>query len=247
MKAIVLAAGYATRLYPLTKDHPKPLLEVGGKPVLEYILTHLEKISPLETLFIIANRKFYSHFEMWKAKYRSSKKLILLDDGSTCEEDRLGAIGDIRFGIREQKINDDLLVVAGDNLFDSDLRPFVSFSQKKSPFSSVMLYDVKDFQLARHYGIVALDGGGRIVSFEEKPQNPRSTLSAMGVYYFPKEVLEKIETYLKEGSPQDAPGFFIRWLCQQETVYGYPCQGIWYDIGDLDSYQRASQVFGKDR
>ena len=244
---MILAAGYATRLYPLTKNRPKPLLDVGGKPVLEHILARLEKIETLDTLLLVANHKFYSHFEAWRSKYRSSKKILLLDDGSTCEDDRLGAIGDIRFGIEKQKITGDLLVVAGDNLFDSDLRPFVQSAQKKSPFCSMMLYDIKDLALARNYGIVALDNEKRIISFEEKPKTPRSTLSAMGVYFFPKEVLGKIETYLKEGSPQDAPGFFIQWLYERETVYGYPCEGIWYDIGGLDSYQRASQVFEKMR
>jgi len=245
MKAVILAAGYATRLYPLTKDRPKPLLDMGGKPVLEHLLAHIEKIDPLNGICIVANHKFYSHFEKWKAHYRASKRVTLLDDGSTHEGDRLGAIGDIRFCIEEQKITEDLLVVAGDNLFDMDLVPFIRSAQKKSPFCSMMLYDVKDFSLAKHYGIVRLDAENRIVSFEEKPKNPPSTLSAMGVYYFPKQVLGSIETYLKAGSPQDAPGFFIRWLYQKETVYGYPCEGLWYDIGDLESYQHASQVFGK--
>ena len=245
MKAVILAAGYATRLYPLTKDRPKPLLDMGGKPVLEHILAPIEKIDKLDDICIVVNHKFYSQFEKWKVHYRTSKRVILLDDGSTHEEDRLGAIGDIRFCIQQQKIVEDLLVVAGDNLFDMDLIPFIRSAQKRSPFCSMMLYDVKDFSLAKHYGIVRLDAEHRIVSFEEKPKDPQSTLSAIGVYYFPKHVLESIETYLKAGSPQDAPGFFIRWLYQQETVYGYPCEGLWYDIGDLESYRRASQVFGK--
>lgn len=245
MKAIILAAGYATRLYPLTQNRPKPLLDVAGKPVLEYILAHLERIDSLDTLYLVVNHKFYAQFEEWKKHSRSSKSVILIDDGSTHEENRLGAIGDIQFSIRQQKIAEDLLVVAGDNLFDSDLVPFVRSAQTRSPSCSMMVYDVKDLGLARNYGIVGLNGNGRIVSFEEKPKSPRSTLSAMGVYYFPKEALRQIDRYLQEGSPQDAPGFFIRWLYQKETVYGYPCEGIWYDIGDLDSYKRASQVFQK--
>ena len=247
MKALVLAAGYATRLYPLTKDRPKPLLDVAGKPVLEYILARIEKIEGLDTLYIVVNKKFYAHFEKWKARYASSKSITLVNDGSMQEDDRLGAIGDIRFSIQKEKIADDLLVVAGDNLFDMDLSLFVRSAQKKSPSCSMMLYDVKDLSLARRYGIVALDKSHRIISFEEKPETPKSTLSAMGVYYFPKEVLGQIEAYLISGSQQDAPGFFIRWLSQKETVYGYPCEGIWYDIGDLHSYQRASQTFEKVR
>ena len=247
MKALILAAGYATRLYPLTKNKPKPLLDVAGKPVLEYILAHLEKIPQVDKIFVVVNHKFISHFEKWRKNYQGTKELLLVDDGSTDEKDRLGAIGDIRFCIERENLTEALLVVAGDNLFDIALLPFVQFAQKKSPFASMMLYDVKDFSLAKKYGIVALDGENRIVSFEEKPVHPKSTLSAMGVYYFPKEVLGKVGTHLKSGSSQDAPGFFIRWLCETETVYGYPSQGIWYDIGDLDSYERASQVFEKVR
>ena len=245
MKSLILAAGYATRLYPLTKDCPKPLLEVCGKPVLEHILAQTEKIDPLGTRCIVVNHKFYSQFEAWRTRYRTTGPIVLVDDGSTDESNRLGAVGDMQFCIRHQEIREDLLVIAGDNLFDMDLAPFLKFSKKKSPFCSVMLYDVKDFALARHYGIVGLDGDQKVVSFEEKPKSPQSTLSAMGVYYFPEKVLGQIETYLKKGSPQDAPGFFIRWLYQRETVYGYPCEGMWYDIGDLESYQHASQVFAK--
>lgn len=243
MKTLVLAAGYATRLYPLTKDRPKPLLDISGKPLLEHILVQIEKIDPSGTRTIVVNHKFYPQFETWKADYHASGSILLLDDGSTDESNRLGAIGDIHFCIRDQKISEDLLVIAGDNLFDMDLAPFLRFAQKKSPFCSVMLYDVKDFDLARNYGIVGVDDDQQVVSFEEKPKSPQSTLSAMGVYYFPKKVLGQMESYLKEGSPQDAPGFFIRWLHQREAVYGYPCEGIWYDIGDLESYRRASQSF----
>lgn len=246
MKSLILAAGYATRLYPLTQSQPKPLLDIGGKPVIETILNHIEKIEGLDEITIVTNHKFYSHFEKWRKSYRPSKPLLLLNDGSTHEGDRLGAIGDIRFFIGERKIAEDLLVVAGDNLFDIDLRPFVQFAQKKSPFSSVMLYDVKDFSLARHYGIVGLDEEGRIISFEEKPEHPKSTLSAMGVYYFPKKALSQVEAYLKGGSPQDAPGFFIRWLSQKEAVYGYSSTGTWYDIGDLASYKNAASAFKKE-
>lgn len=245
MKSIVLAAGYATRLYPLTKDRPKPLLDIGGKPVLEHILAHLETLDAIETIFIVVNHKFLTLFENWKTRYPSSKSILLLDDGSTHEDNRLGAIGDLRFCVQSQRIDEDLLVIAGDNLFDMDLGAFLQFAKKKSPFCSLMLYDVKDLSLARHYGIVGIDTENRIVSFEEKPRNPQSTLSAMGVYYFPRKVLRTIETYLKSGSPQDAPGFLIRWLFAREPVYGYPSEGLWYDIGDLESYQKASELFQK--
>ncbi|MFH1858634.1 MAG: nucleotidyltransferase family protein [Candidatus Omnitrophota bacterium] len=245
MKALLLAAGYATRLYPLTQDRPKSLLDVAGRPVIEYILAQLQKIEDVDTIYIAVNHKFLSQFEKWKAGYQAKRLLVLVDDGSTHEENRLGAVGDMDFCIRTQRIAEDLLIVAGDNLFDMALGPFVQFAERRTPFASMMVYDVKDFVLARHYGIVGLDAEKRIVSFEEKPPQPKSTLSAMGVYYFPQKVHAQLQAYLKEGSLRDAPGFFIRWLSQKETVYGYPCEGIWYDIGDLDSLKRASEAFGK--
>jgi len=243
MKALILAAGYATRLYPLTKDRPKPLLEIGGKAVLEHILDHLSAVDGLSQVLIVVNQKFYSQFEKWRAGTRSVQEILLVNDGSTHEENRLGAVGDIAFCLKTEKITDDLLVIAGDNLFDCDLRSFVVSAQKKSPFCSMMVYDIKDFSLASHYGIVGLGRENRLISFEEKPKKPSSTLAAMGVYYFPKQVLAYFDRYLKGGSPLDAPGFFIRWLQQKETIYGYPCEGVWYDIGDSVSYRRAAEKF----
>ncbi len=247
MKSLVLAAGYATRLYPLTKNRPKPLLDMAGRPVLEYVLDRIQGLEAVDRIYIVVNERFFSEFEAWKAGYRSPKPIELLNDGSTDEEDRLGAIGDIRFSIQKANIKEDLLVVAGDNLFDMELTPFIRAAKEKFPHASMMLYDVKDLNLARQYGIVGIDRQGKIISFEEKPKEPESTLSAMGVYLFPKPVLEKLETYLKEGSPQDAPGFFIRWLYQREPVYGHPVDGVWYDIGDLDSYRSASKVFAQTK
>ena len=245
MKALILAAGYATRLYPLTKDRAKPLLPVGDRPVLGHILEKIEGLPGLSEILVITNHKFYSQFEEWSRNLSLSAPLGLLDDGSTGEDNRLGAIGDIRFAIEQKKVQEDLLVVGGDNLFGFALTPFLSFARKKIPFCSLMVYDVKDFGLARQYGIVSLDGQGKVAALEEKPKQPKSTLAAMCVYFFPKQTLLFLEEYERLSHSKDAPGFYIKWLQQTKGVYGHVATGTWYDIGDLVSYEKACEAFGK--
>ena len=246
MKTLILAAGYATRLYPLTKDKAKPLLPIGNRPVIGHILDRLEGLSGLSEILVVTNHKFYPQFERWAAGLSFPAPLTLLDDGSTEEGDRLGAVGDIRFAIQQRKIREDLLVIGGDNLFDFDLAPFVSFAKKKIPFCSLMVYDVADFDLARQYGIVSLDGEGKVVSLEEKPRKPTSTLAAMCVYFFPKQTLSYGEDYAQLPHSKDAPGFYIKWLHETKGVYGFAAHGRWYDIGDLASYQKACDTFKKE-
>ena len=245
MKALILAAGYATRLYPLTKDRAKPLLPVGDRPVIGHILERIEGLPDLEEILVITNHKFAHQFEKWARTVSTSVPLTVLDDGSVSEEDRLGAIGDIRFAIQKKKIQQDLLVIGGDNLFDFQLAPFISFAKKKVPFCSVMLYDVKDFGLARQYGIVSLDGQGKVAALEEKPAHPKSTLAGMAVYFFPTQILIFFEEYERLPHSKDAPGFYIKWLVETKGVYGYVANGIWYDIGDLASYEKAREAFEK--
>ena len=193
----------------------------------------------------MTNHRFYPQFEQWAKTVSLSVPLTLLDDRSTSEEDRLGAIGDIQFAIREKRIQEDLLVIGGDNLFDFELTPFLSFAKTKIPFCSVMMYDVKDFVLARQYGIVGLNGNGKVTSLEEKPAKPKSTLAGMCVYFFPRETLSYFGEYEQLPHSKDAPGFYIKWLHETKGVYGCMAQGSWYDIGDLSSYQKACETFEK--
>ena len=244
MKALILSAGYATRLYPLTKDSPKPLLPIAGRPMVEYLIDKLEAIPCLNEIIIVTNDKFARNFEEWHANGTSfSKPIKILNDGTTSDSDKLGAVGDMEFSIEKEAIKDDLLVIAGDNLFKFNLTDFLKFAEAKSPYPSIGLYDVKNKEEVKKYSAVELDNEGRVIDFQEKPKEPRTSLIAICMYYFPEEKLNLISQYLKGNGNPDAPGYYIRWLHKQEKVYGYIFNGIWYDIGDIKSYQEANSVY----
>lgn len=243
MKALILAAGYATRLRPLTLDRPKPLLSIGGRPIIEYLISNIEQAHGIDRIYLVTNRQFVSNFQGWLKDFSPRKKVEVLDDGSHSDEDKLGAIGDMGFAMAKEKIVDDLLVVGGDNLFQFDISDFIEFFKARG--TSVALYDIGDKVLARRYGIVELDAGGRIIDFQEKPTKPKSTLVSTCIYLFPKEKLYLIEKYLKGGHNPDAPGKYIEWLAKREPVFGFVFKDKWYDIGDLDSYRRANLDYSK--
>lgn len=249
MKALLLAAGYATRLYPLTLNQPKPLLPVAGRPVMEFILDMVRPLNAINEIFVVTNQKFCSNFEKWKSGLTSGSKKItitIVNDHTASDKDRLGATGDIEFVIREKKVTEDLLVLAGDNIFKADLADFINFSISKRPSVSIGLYDVKDLKLAKKYGIVSLDIHGRITRFKEKPEKPDSTLAAKCLYFFPAEKLGIVKEYLQTGSLKDAPGYFIEWLSRKEPVFGYVFKDEkWFDIGDKASYEEADRIFRK--
>ena len=234
MRALILAAGYATRLYPLTRDRPKPLLEVGGRPLVDWILERIAEVSEIEEVHLVTNAKFAPAFRAW-----APPQVVVHDDGTRDEDDRLGAIGDLAFvGLG----GDELLVVAGDNLFDFSLRDFVAFWRGKGRASAVALYDVGGVELARKYGIVELDAADRVVSFLEKPDDPPSTLAATATYLFHREHLGLVPRYLEEGNSPDQPGRFVAWLQAREPVYGHRFDGEWLDIGDHDQLRHADTV-----
>ncbi len=241
MRALILAAGYATRLYPLTLNRPKPLLPIAGKPILEYIMGKIEKIKEIEEVYVVTNEKFSPHFREWKGNFKSEKRIKILNDGTLSDEDKLGAVGDLRFVIEKEKISDDLFVAGGDNLFELDVVQFVEFFKKKG--TSVALHDVRDKELARKYGIVTLDPDKRIIDFEEKPGNPQTTLAAICMYLFSKDKLGLLEEYLREGNNPDAPGYYIQWLYKKTEVYGFAFGDKWYDIGDIIQYRKADEEY----
>ncbi len=243
MKAIILAAGYATRLYPLTKNKPKPLLTVGRKTIADHLVQKLGDIKEIDTIYIVTNQKFYGVIEDWLKTVKSTKKIILENDGSTTNDDRLGAIGDIRLAINRQKIDDDMIVLAGDNMFDWGLKGFGDFAKKVPESFSIGAYDIGDKKKANIYGVVEVDGKGDMTNFLEKPQDPPTSLIATGIYYFPKGKLGLIEEFLKAGDEKDAPGHFVQWLSKRQEVRCYIFKGVWYDIGDLESYRRANLSF----
>src|SRR6201996_8998912 len=205
MQVLILAAGYATRLYPLPPNQPKPLLPVGGKPMLEHIIDHLASVKDLGEMFIVTNQKFVSHFTNWSEKYKKEKTAFnfkIINDGTASDAQQVGAIGDIHLVVKQEKVTGDLLVVAGDNLFDSSLAPFVEFA-RSGKTAVLAVYDVGDLEAIKKYNSITLDNKGVITFFEEKPKNPTSTLTGIALYYFPASVVALLEKYIAEGNNPD--------------------------------------------
>lgn len=243
MKILILAAGYAVRLYPLTLDNPKPLIEIGGRKIIDRILEKIADIKGAYSIHIITNEKFFEKFRKYLEICKYRDRISLINDGSTSNETRCGAIKDMEIAIREKSIEDDLLVVAGDNLFDLDLNTFLKFAASHPDGVSIALYDVKEISAAKRFGVVKIDRTKRIIDFEEKPQAPKSTLISTGIYYFPKKKISFIKEYVKGANKLDAPGYYISWLSKTDKVFGFAFSETWYDIGDMESYKKADQAY----
>jgi glucose-1-phosphate thymidylyltransferase len=245
MKVIILAAGYATRLYPLTLTQPKPLLPVAGKPMIEYVLDNLAPIGGLDRIYVVTNAKFADHFARWSEDYRAHKAKLnftIVNDRSTDDSNKLGAIGDMHFVLTGQNVDDDIIVVGGDNLFSEKLSDFGRVCrEKKAPVLAV--YDVGDLEQIKKFNSITLDGDGRITFFEEKPKNPTSTLTGIALYFYPKATLPLIRQYIAEGNNPDQPGRLIQWLYTRTPVYTWKVPGLWYDIGSKETLEEANRIF----
>jgi glucose-1-phosphate thymidylyltransferase len=241
MKALILAAGYATRMYPLTLNKAKPLLPVGGKPMINYVVEHLGKVEEIDTIYVVTNQKFAGAFEEWARDIKTPKKIVVFNDGTTSDADKLGAIGDINFVIKKAKIDDDLLIAGGDNLFDSDMRDFVKFFRTHG--NSVGLYYLKDKEALKRYNEIRFDENNKIYSFQEKPKDPQTNYFAICLYLYNREGVKLVEKYLKDGNNPDAPGYYVQWLYKVRDVYGYPLTGTWYDIGNIQVYEEADKDY----
>jgi glucose-1-phosphate thymidylyltransferase len=237
MVALILAAGYATRLRPLTDSVPKQLLPVGGRPMVAWILDKIREAG-IDDVHLVSNTRFSADFERWA----DGKDVVVHDDGTISNEDRLGAIGDIRFVRERAQIDDDLLVIAGDNLFDDSLHNFIDFWNAKQRASAVAVHDVGDRELVKQYSIVEVDADDRIVDFVEKPQHPETTLAATATYIYAREHVRLVDTYLDDGNPPDQPGNFIAWLHRRAPVYAYRFTGGWYDIGNAGQLLEADNM-----
>jgi glucose-1-phosphate thymidylyltransferase len=247
MKVIILAAGYATRLYPLTLTQPKPLLPVAGKPMVEHVLDNLAAIGEIDRIYVVTNAKFAGHFQKWADHYRATKaklEFTIVNDGSTDDSNKLGAIGDLHLVVTKENVDDDVIVVAGDNLFSEKLGDFGKFCREKnSPV--VAVYDVKDLEQVKKYNSLTLASDGHITFFEEKPKNPTSTLSAIALYFYPRKVVPMIRQYIAEKNNPDQPGRLIQWLYPRVPVYTWTVPGLWYDIGSKETLEEANQIFAK--
>ena len=245
MKALILAAGYGTRLASVIKDTPKPLIPVGKKPLIDYVVDKLANIKFLDEIVVVSNNKFTPQFQQW-ATTRSGLPIRVVNDGTNTPEERLGSVGAIRFVWEKEPSLQDWLIVGGDNLFDGDLIRFVDAAFSKSPAITIGAYDIHDIKAATKFGIVAVDANDKVLSFQEKPENPLSTLTSMCLYYFPKQTLGFMAEYLSKSKAVDAAGSYIKWLSENKSVYSFQFSGKWYDIGSIESLEEARAHFLKD-
>lgn len=249
MKVIILAAGYATRLYPLTLTQPKPLLPVAGKPMIRYVLDNLAPIQGIDRVYIVTNAKFAGHFERWSDEYQRSASQLnftIVNDGSTDDSNKLGAIGDLHLVLAREQVNDDVIVVAGDNLFSHSLEGFGRYCrEKKTPVLGT--YDVGSFEETKKYSEITVDAESRLIGFEEKPARPSSTMIGIALYFYPKAAIPLIFQYIAEGNNPDQPGRLVQWLYPRTTVFTWPVPGTWYDIGSKETLEEANRIFSSRR
>lgn len=244
MRVLILAAGYATRLYPLTRDKPKCLLSVGGKTILDALCEKVSGVRAADEIVVVTNAKFFDQLNRWSGARPAGPPTRVISDGTVSNQTRLGAIGDLALAVRESQPPSDILMLAGDNLFDEELTGFVDFALSKKDAVTVGVYDIGDpARAAGKYGVIRLDDSRRVLGLDEKPEAPQSSLIGTGVYYFPERTLKFIPEYLAGDSARDAPGYFIRWLLDRVKVFGFIFCGTWYDIGDLKALQEANRLF----
>lgn len=242
MKCIILAAGYATRLYPLTEHTPKPLLDIAGRSILDRIIDKVDQVSQVDEIIVVSNHKFYQHFLTWKQTYQGPKQITVINDGSTTNETRLGAINDILFSIESCHLQEDLLVLAGDNLFDFELTDFVHYFQ--SVHSDVMTTHIlDDIDQLRRTGVAELDSNQLLIGFEEKPKHPKTTFAVPPFYIYKNETIPLIKQFIQDGNNGDAPGMLLRWLLQKTPIHAFVFQGERYDVGTLETYHEVNQIF----
>ncbi len=240
MKAIILAGGYAKRLGSLAENLAKPLLPLGGRRIIDYIIDKVEELPNIDETIIFTNEKFRQQFEEWLRKRKSPKKIRVVAEPSSHEEEKLGAIKALAWLFSTyESIRDDCLILAGDNLFTSSLKPFIDYYYEKKSSPIVAVYSLDKPELVKYFSAVRLDSNGLIVDFREKPKEALSTLVGTGIYLLPKETLNLLEDYLAEDSNYDSPGHFISWLCKRMKVYGYRLEGYWIDVGTPEAYQEA--------
>ncbi len=241
MQCVLLAAGYATRLYPLTENMPKALLKLGSKTILDMVVDKISEVTDIDSIYIVTNEKFHTHFEDWSKTYNGGKKIKVINDHTTSNDNRLGAIGDLKYVIDGEEIDDEILVMASDNIFGFSLNDFVGAYRKKNA-DMICAHTIENKNELHSMGVVELDKDGKVISFEEKPENPKSDLGVPPFYLYRKETIPLVDKYLLEGNNPDAPGHFIPWLIGQTNVYAYVFDAARIDIGTPESYYEACEL-----
>lgn len=242
MKAIILAAGYATRLYPLTKNRPKALLPINNKPIIDYIVDEINTVDSINEIIVISNDRFYTSFLDWSKETKSDITVTVLNDGTDSNENRLGAIGDIQFAIDEKNIDEEIVVIAGDNFFTYKLLDYYNFYREKDG-DCICAKRIDDKELLKRVAIGEIDENNKVIGLEEKPEKPKSNLSVYASYFYKKDTLPLIKKYLDEGNNPDAPGHFPVWLHTRKDVYLYEIDGDCYDIGTHESYKEIQELY----
>ena len=245
MKCILLCAGYATRLFPLTENFAKALLEIEeGKPLLDYILDEVNSVSVIDEIYVVTNDRYASHFEKWANLKNNPKKITVINDHTTNNDDRLGAIGDIKFTMDTMNIDDDTIIIAGDNLFDYKLNDVINFYNKhKKPVAVTKVID--DINLLKRFAVATLDESDRIIELVEKPEEPKSNVGVYATYIYPRDVMKDINKYLSEGNNPDAPGYFLEYVVKHHDTYAYKFIGNCYDVGTHDSLKLVRELYNK--
>ncbi|MBQ7769046.1 MAG: nucleotidyltransferase family protein [Oscillospiraceae bacterium] len=240
MKCLILAAGYATRLYPLTENFPKPLLDVGGKTILDWLVDDIHTAGLVDEFVVISNHKFAHHFDKWAAT--KAMKVTVVDDGTDSNETRLGAVKDIQFAIDKLGLDDDMLVIAGDNVLDFSLTKFLRYAKEKNTSCIMRYYEHEEKKLTK-CGVVEIDENDRIVSMEEKPAEPKSHWCCPPFYYYTKTDAKLVAKGIEAGCGTDAPGSYIAWLCTQTPVFAMEMPGKRFDVGNLESYNKIKEEY----
>jgi glucose-1-phosphate thymidylyltransferase len=242
MKAIVLCGGFAKRMWPLTMNRPKHLLPINGKPMLEYVLQELETINDFSKIYISTNEKFASQFQKFLNTRKNKVDIELVVEPTKSEQEKLGSVGSLGKLIRDKNINEPVLIIGGDNLFEFNMIELVKHLEAKKE-NIIVTEDVKDFEKAKLYGIVEVDNNHKVLGFEEKPQNPKSTLASTACYILTAEGVQGLLKYLSDGNDPDKMGHFVQWLILNKPVYAFRFDGRWFDIGDLQEYHQADDYF----
>ncbi|MHC1564349.1 MAG: nucleotidyltransferase family protein [Candidatus Hecatellaceae archaeon] len=245
MKAVVLAGGYAKRLQHFSKNISKPLLPIKGRTIIDHIVEKLISLNEIREIIVLTNRKFAGQFREWALK-GGYERVEVVAEPSRNEEEKLGSLGAIAWLALTRGLEEDCLIIGGDNVFTSSLEPLMEYYGKvKAPI--IVVYDLKSRKQAREYSVVKLGSDSKVVSFVEKPEKPDSTLIGTCIYVMPKETLGMLRRYLEEGGNPDSPGYFIQWLHSRTSVYGYKLEGQWYDVGKPETYLKAREAFQPEK
>lgn len=246
MKVILLAAGYATRLYPLTENLPKSLLPLGKRVIIDYIFDSIDKLPNVTEVILVSNSKFYAQFKDWADKQDRAGKapITILDDGTDSPDNMRGAIGDIMFAIKERSIDEEICIMAGDNIFTYDIVDMYEYYKKKATDTLVAIF-VPDVNQLKQLGVAVLDDDGKVLEMQEKSPEPKSNWAIYATYFYTKETLKLFDEYIAEGNSPDAPGRFPLWLCKRKDIYAYKGLGDCIDIGTLENYEKTKEEYEK--